>query len=102
MQMHPETLRPFLFYTYGSAKNQVGQRVDFGSGPHTSLTDFVVGAVLITPRDELFYTWTEVPDAVVADWLPRKQQIGQVELFGALFAQEQHFRRPEPHKFFPT
>eukprot|EP00971_Amphidinium_carterae_P068144 1349003-Amphidinium_carterae.1 len=47
--------------------------------------NFQVGAVLWHPHtDRKFYTMASVPDSVVRSWIPKKQMIGQVELFGAV------------------
>eukprot|EP00972_Heterocapsa_arctica_P021723 3195128-Heterocapsa_arctica.AAC.1 len=48
--------------------------------------DFLVGAVLITPDGKYLYTSCRVPDAVVRQWIPKKQMIGQIELFAGPLA----------------
>eukprot|EP00972_Heterocapsa_arctica_P014830 2185739-Heterocapsa_arctica.AAC.1 len=48
--------------------------------------DFLVGAVLVTPDGNYFYTSCRVPDAVVRQWIPKKQMIGQIELFAGPLA----------------
>eukprot|EP00971_Amphidinium_carterae_P029765 585888-Amphidinium_carterae.1 len=46
---------------------------------------YQVGAILWHPRTgRKLYTIATVPDAVVHSWIPKKQMIGQVELFGAV------------------
>eukprot|EP00971_Amphidinium_carterae_P190698 3784278-Amphidinium_carterae.1 len=43
---------------------------------------YQVGAILWHPRTgRKLYTMATVPDAVVHSWIPKKQMIGQVELF---------------------
>ena len=91
LRLGADSERPFLLYTDGSAEPKAGgPRVDFRNLPPacrlSDLTDMVVGAVLVCPGGEGYYTYAEVPDAVAASWLPKKQMIGQVELFGGALA----------------
>eukprot|EP00971_Amphidinium_carterae_P247387 4912708-Amphidinium_carterae.1 len=45
---------------------------------------YQVGAILWHPRTgRKLYTMATVPDTVVQSWIPKRQMIGQVELFGA-------------------
>eukprot|EP00971_Amphidinium_carterae_P031250 615279-Amphidinium_carterae.1 len=47
--------------------------------------DFQVGAVLWHPSSgRKLYTMAAVPTQVVSTWIPKRQMIGQVELFGAV------------------
>ena len=57
---------------------------DASDVPERAAGRYCVGAVLITPKhpSPLYTTWS-VPESVVATWLPKKTQIGQLEIFAA-------------------
>eukprot|EP00971_Amphidinium_carterae_P191775 3805073-Amphidinium_carterae.1 len=78
---------PFLVYSDGSAERiSDGVRVHLHELRSWGLGQrFLVGAFVWHPRDGVKrYTAAEVPREVVESWIPKKQQIGQVELFGAV------------------
>ena len=78
----------FLLYTDGSAEPiSKTIRVSLAEIDNPSdYHDFYVGAVLIFPGGKMLFTHCQVPDEVVKQWLPKKQMIGQVELFAGAVA----------------
>ena len=70
MRIDKPARRPVLLYT------------DASHVPNRPEGEFIVGAVLDDPRlTELQYTFWVVPPQVVAGWIPKKSQMGQLEIF---------------------
>eukprot|EP00971_Amphidinium_carterae_P334997 6470625-Amphidinium_carterae.1 len=62
-----------------------GSSIPMGPLSTSRPTSDTVGAVLWHPSTgRKFYTTASVPDSVVKSWIPKRQMIGQVELFGAV------------------
>ena len=80
-------IKPALLYTDGSAERlRDSSRVALNEVRSWGMTDnFMVGSVLWIPsRDIRLFTSATIPKSLVQEWVPKKQQIGQVELFGAV------------------
>eukprot|EP00971_Amphidinium_carterae_P237521 4715112-Amphidinium_carterae.1 len=87
LHLTADVSHPWLLYSDGSAEHSKTHHryslSDFRSSAHAM--EFQVGAVLWHPHTgKKFYTMATVPDQVVASWIPKRQMIGQIELFGAV------------------
>ena len=78
--------RPWLLYTDGSASDSNDNRWNLSATHRGTLRDHVVGAVLIDPSNRMWHTFADIPPEIISRWLPKRQRIGQVELFGACMA----------------
>ena len=70
VNLRPRSKNPCVLYT------------DASDVPGRGMGQYCVGAVLFVPHlNKLFYTSWAVPAEVVAQWVPKKTQIGQLEIF---------------------
>eukprot|EP00971_Amphidinium_carterae_P086155 1704575-Amphidinium_carterae.1 len=87
LRLSADRSRPWILYTDGSAEHsKTHQRCGLAEFRSSAIAmEFQVGAVLWNPHTgQKLYTMATVPAQVVASWIPKRQMIGQVELFGAV------------------